>query len=259
MTLCVRPALFLLALPVAACGGTSDGDEGDSGRVRFSLVSNYSDTSDLSAPIASNRPIFVALQHPKEGLLDDETFVKLTLDVQGPDGKRVESVWPLGFAQYGVLFEEKGSYRLLAKDQGAHLDGITVNVADLETIELSKRVFVTTNYQAAGRSCSKLEEVQGIENVTLHKNQRVEVAVVPKSGEGTPMLGLLALTARASDSVMLDAQILGQGRLANSFIVKPNGTLPERIAIEITEEDSGKPLAVSLAANDTDQVLDCSE
>lgn len=256
-----RPALLLgLSALHFACGGDSDGEEGDLGKVRFSLVSNYSDASDLSAPVATQRPVFIALQHPKEGFLDDETFVNLTLKVERSDGTPVESVWPLGFAQYGVVLEERGAYRLSAMDGAQRIDRITINADELSNIELSRRVFVSTTYEAAGRSCTKLEEVQGLENVTLHRNQRVEVAVLPKNGGSQSLLGLLALTARGPDAVMLDAQILGQGRLANSFIVKRNGSasLPDQIPLTITEEEAGLKLSATLKGKDADFVLDCS-
>jgi hypothetical protein len=252
--------LFLgLAGTFVACGGSSDGGEGDLGKVRFSLVSNYSDNSDLSAPVATGRPIFVALQRPKDGFLDDETFVNLTLQVQRSDGSEVESVWPMGFAQYGVMLEEAGAYRLVAMDGGQRIDRIEIKADDLTGIDLSRRVFVTTSYESAGRSCTKLEEVQGIENVTLHQNQRIEVAVLPKNGGSQNLLGLLALTARGPSSVMLDAQILGQGRLANSFIIKPDGPLPSQIDLTITEEEAGLSIPVSVKAKDVDFVLDCTQ
>ena len=86
-----------------------------------------------------------------------------------------------------------------------------------------------------------------------------KVAVLPKNGASQNLLGLLALTARGPSEVMLDAQILGQGRLANSFIIKPNGALPSQIELTITEEEAGLSIPVSVKAKDSEFVLDCSE
>jgi len=256
----VTRTLALMALPVGlvvyGCAD-SDGQAGENGSVRFSQVLDYGETDDFTAPIAAGRPIFLALQHPKEGFLDDETYAELTLRVERDDGSEIDAVWPFGFAQYGLRLEDPGDYWLLAERDGVQVDALKVQVQRVDHIVLSDQIQIKTTYDSGTESCSRFEEVDGISQVTLHKNQRLEFFVVPQNSAGEPMLGLLALTAVAPDSVQLDAPLFGQGRRANALSVLPTSALPERIMMSIEDQDSGDLIELDFAASNEDMVLNC--
>lgn len=256
-TLALAPILMLTA-GSAACGLTSDGQIGEQGLVRFSLVVDFIDNASIESNIATNRTVFVALQHPKEGFLDDETYTELRLAVERDDGEVVESLFPLGFAQYGVVFEEPGVYRLVAMEGARRVDELRVVVEDVSELTLSRRVAVTTSYRDMnGDSCTKLEEVDGIENVVLHRNQSLEMFVVPTNESKEDLIGFLALTGTGPDSVQLHSPLVGQGRRANSLYVTPAGQMADTIDLVIEDVDAGATLAVAIAASNEDQVISC--
>src|SRR5690349_12039406 len=113
-------------LPFALVGACSDGQLGDNGLVRFSQVVNFSETSNFESPIATNKAIFVALQRPDGSVIEDETFTELTLRVEDSENGGEDSpdatVFPLGFAQYGVILQRAGAFRLVAEDKEQFLD-----------------------------------------------------------------------------------------------------------------------------------------
>lgn len=255
----LRSVLPLTLLASAACGVTSDGETGERGVVRFSLVVDFIDNSSIDDDVATNRTLFVAMQHPKQGFLDDETFTNLTLEVRDPDGKPVESVFPLGFAQYGVVFENAGRYKLVAMDGDEEVDAFAVDVRDVDTIELSRRVVVSTTYEdAMGRDCTSVDEIDGIENVILHENQSVQMFVVPKASNGDDLIGFLALTGDGPDSVVLHSPLVGQGRRANSLIVMPDRRMEATIDLVIEDADEGHRIELSIPTKNEPSVLDCS-
>lgn len=245
----------LLALSTACAD--SDGEAGNAGVVRFSQVLDYGETSDFSAPIAVGRPLFLALQRPKTGFLDDETFAELTLRVEGPNGAEVGSVWPFGFAQYGVMFETPGVYTLIAERDGAKLDSLPVTVAPLDRIELSPRVQVGTRYQDGRESCTSVEEIDGLENVVLHANQRISLYVVPRDANGRPMLGLLALSAKPVEGLLYDAPLFGQSRRANALWVIADGVVDGTATLNITDEDTGETVTTTFETSSDIVPLDC--
>lgn len=256
----VTKALAVLMVPTGlvlhGCGA-SDGESGQNGTVRFSQVLDYGETRDFSAPVAAGRPLFVALQHPKEGFLDDETYAELTLRVEREDGSELDAVWPFGFAQYGLRIEDPGTYWLIAEDKDQDVDALSISVEDLDRIEVSEQIQLETRYDDGERTCTRVEEVRGLGAVTLHRNQRLELFVVPRSASGEPMLGLLALSARTSDQIQLDAPLFGQGRRANALTLTPRGALPTTVELSITDEDSGETLSFSIPASNEDFVLEC--
>lgn len=248
----------LAALLLAGCGLVSDGGAGERGLVRFSLVLDYAASTDFSSPVAVDRTVFVALQHPKEGLLDDETFTELTLRVEGPDGDDVESVFPLGFAQYGVVLGEEGRYRLLAlQANGEILDSTELVAEPIDRIDVDKTVRVTTSFDDGMDRCTSLQEMS-LDNVVLHANQTVEMFLVPRSKNDEPMLGLLALTAEGPGSVQLDAPLIGQGRTANALVVTPKAEMADTLSLKIGDAESSEAIEVTLPATNDEKVLDCS-
>lgn len=258
-TVTTQPLAYIAlscALLSTACG-TSDGQPGEQGKVRFSQVLDYGETDNFSSPLAAGRPLFLALQHPKNGFLDDETYAELTLSVQREDGSSIDSVWPFGFAQYGLLIEDPGSYWLIASQEGVQLDALKIKVERLAHISVSSRIQVKTTLRSESGSCSKVEEVSGLSQVVLHKNQRLELFVVPENSAGEPMLGLLALTAKAHESVQLDAPLFGQGARANALSIEPSGTMPERLPLLITDQDSGEKIEAEIATMNEDKIIAC--
>lgn len=260
----MRIAQTLLALSLAAgsfaCGATSDGQIGENGEVRFSLVVDFIDNASIDDDVATHRTLFVAMQHPKRGFLDDETYTKLSLQVRNEDGELVSSVFPLGFAQYGVVFEQAGRYKLVAMDGGTQLDAFSINVRDVDDIALSRRVVVSTTYEDDnGDTCARVQEIDGIENVVLHENQSVQMFVVPRASDGADLIGFLALTGDGPDSVILHSPLVGQGRRANSLIVTPDSTMTPSIRVVIEDADGGHRIDVELPTKNEPFELDCSD
>lgn len=257
----VTKAIAVLGVPFGlvmyGCGD-SDGEAGTNGAVRFSQVLDYGETNDFSAPIAAGRPLFVALQHPKEGFVDDETYAELTLRVEAEDGSELDAVWPFGFAQYGLRIEEPGRYWLLAQEDGRTVDALPVDVEAVDHITLSDRVQLKTTKEDDMESCSRIEELDGLDGLTLHPNQRLEIFVVPRTPDDRAMLGLLALTARTESVIQLDAPLFGQGRRANALSLSPQGSLPATVNLSITDEDSGQTLSFSFAGATEDAEIDCN-
>jgi hypothetical protein len=178
--------------------------------------------------------------------------------VEDADGEAVESIFPLGFAQYGVVFEKPGTYRLVASEGARPLDELRVTVADVDALTLSRHVTVTTQYEdMTGDHCTKIEKVDGIENVTLHQNQTVQMYVVPTNAANQDLIGFLALTANGPDSVILHSPLVGQGRRANSLHVRPIDRMLDTIDLTIEDVDAGKTLDVSIPAKNEDFVIDC--
>lgn len=253
-----RLSSALAALLVSGCGLISDGGAGERGLVRFSLVLDYAASADFSSPIAVNRTVLVALQHPKEGLLDDETFTELTLRVEGPDGKEVESVFPLGFAQYGVVLEEAGRHQLLAvAKSGEVVDSVQIRAEEIDEISVDETVRVTTTFDDGTDHCTSLDEMS-LDNVVLHRNQTVEMFLVPRSKTAEPLLGLLALTAEGPQSVQLHSPLVGQGRTANALIVMPKSEMADTLLLQIGDAESDRSIEVSIPAANEERVLDCT-
>ena len=153
---------FLLMSPVALLAACSDGQLGDRGLVRFSQVVNFAETSDFSTPIAAQKPMFIVLQRPDGTFLEDDTFTELTLRVEDNEdpGKNSEDVvlFPLGFAQYGVILNRPGPFRLVAEEKGVFLDGLVIQSLDMSGIRFASTASVTTFTDACivAESCSGL-------------------------------------------------------------------------------------------------------
>lgn len=236
------------ALPFALAGACSDGQLGDNGLVRFSQVVNFTETSNFESPIAANKAIFIALQRPDGSIFEDETFTELTLRVEdnenGGEDSPDATVFPLGFAQYGVILQRPGSFRLVAEDKEQFLDGIVVQSEEMSGIRLSLSATLTTFTD----QCFIVEEIGGdINNFTLHPNQEIRVSIVPETATGAPMLGLLALTAESPDGLDLDSPLFGQGVTPNELIIRPGNVAFDLPAdIIVNEVESNASITVGL-------------
>ncbi len=234
-----------------------DGQVGEQGLVRFAQVVKFAETDDFRSPIAAGSSMVIALQRPSTGFLDDDTFVSLRLDIRRLNGDSVGSVIPLGFAQYGVQFQESGTLQLVAeRADGQAIDGITVSVRPFRGIGLSPRFVVTTRTEIPAE-CSRVDEYDDLAQVLLHTNQSLQVFVVPRDEDQRPMLGLLALTAEAPSSVTLDAPIVGANEFANTLVVTPEDRLPTDIPIRISEVTTGQDIEFTVQTRDQMRPLDC--
>jgi hypothetical protein len=252
------PTLFVVSMLVAALSGcSSDGQLGEEGNVRFSQVVDFQETDDFDSAVAVNKTILIALQHPKGGTLFEleETFPELELNVEGPGLSQNGQTFPLGFAQYSVILEEPGDYRLVAEDRGQELDHLRLRAEPMAGIRLSNEALLTTR----GDECTTTETVNP-EHITLHPNQSLRVYVVPTDDIGRPLLGLLNLTAHASQGLELDAPLVGHGASANALDIRANGSdLGERVEVVIQELTDDVGFVLNLDASDEDAELECDD
>jgi hypothetical protein len=242
---------WLPLLLVAGCA-ISDGEAGDRGIVRFSLVHDYSQSRDLSSPIAVGRTILIAIQRP-----DGNTFTELELAIEDPSGDTVDAIAPLGFAQYAVVLDEPGLHRLVATDRdGRPLDSLSIRAEEVEEIVVDETVLVTTLRDDGIVKCAQVEE-QALKNVVLHQNQTIEMFVVPRSRLGEPMIGLLALTASGPVNVELHAPLTGEGRFANALIVDPIADLDQTVELVIEDDASNRRIETPIAATNEQKLIAC--
>ena len=251
---------ILLSIPLlsaALTGCNSDGQLGANGLVRFSQVVDFKETDDFSAPIAENKTVMVALQHPDSsdtsGLIDPDTYPELNLTVESSNPLLGGETFPLGFAQYGVVLDGSGDYRLRANNGDDELDYLEVTSKPVDTIRLSEQAVLTTSTD----DCTSGAEVE-LDDVVLHANQTLTVYVVPVDDAGEPMLGLLHLTATAEGSLSLDSPLAGHGASANALQIHGKETvLPDSETITIEEITEDLSIELSLKLSNDDQELDC--
>ena len=237
----------------------SAGQIGEQGIVRFSQIVQFAETEDFRSPIAQGASMVVALQKPKDSFLDNDTFVDLQLSVRRLNGERLDTIYPLGFGQYGVQFREAGTFQLIAEtDAGTAIDGLNVVVRAYRRLDLSRRFVVTTRVQEPS-SCTRVIEFDNLAEVVLHTNQTLQMFVVPRDERDAPMLGLLPLTAIGPDSVTLDAPLVGGSEFANSLIVTPVGDLEPQLRLDIVDGFEARRLEISVRAENASQPLnDCN-
>lgn len=251
-----RLCWLLPSLLLGAC--FNDGQIGDNGLVRFSQVVNFVETNDFTAPIATGRTILVALQHPEDDLLGlEDTFTELTLRVEDSDNPGRDSskasVFPLGFAQYGVVLNEEGAYLLVAESDGLLLDAIVVQAKQEAGLRLSNRIFLSTD----GETCTELTEISSLDGFVLHPNQDLEVFVVPVDDTGAPMLGLLELSAEGSPELFLDSPLIGRGSLANALQIFPGDLFGTPVEFKIIEHATGTVLTTTLETSAEPAPVSC--
>jgi hypothetical protein len=240
----------------AAC---SDGQLGDKGLVRFSQVVNFTETDDFTAPIAAQKTMFVVLQRPDGSIIEDDTFTELTLRVEDNENPGKDSddvvVFPLGFAQYGVIINKAGPFRLVAENKESFLDGLVIQSQDMAGIRFASTASVTTFTD----QCIVSEEINSdLNNFVLHPNQEIEVSVVPETPEGQAMIGLLALTADSPEGLSLDSPIFGQGVTPNELIIRPGSAIfGAPVGIDIREVESDVALSVTMQTAEEDAVVAC--
>jgi hypothetical protein len=246
--------LFLLAPLLPGC--LSDGQLGESGKVRFSQIVDFVETSDFTAPIAVDAGVLLALQHPNGGgLVDPDTFAELRLRIEddGAAGAPSEKgvVFPLGFAQFGVSFSAAGKYHLVALDGEDVLDELDVDAAKIGGVRLSETAYVTaTSPDPNGGVCVSSNSITlGTGAATLHPNETLEVFVVPETTDGDPMLGMLALTASSSsDELHFDSPLVGQGIFANALRLSASGVALSGDVVKVTipEDLTGDDVALDV-------------
>jgi hypothetical protein len=240
-------------------GACSDNQLGDRGLVRFSQVVNFAETDDFTAPIAAKKPMFIVLQRPDGTFLEDDTFTELTLRVEDNEnpGKTSDNavVFPLGFAQYGVILDRPGPFRLVAEQRGIFLDGLVIQSQTMAGIRFASTARVTTFTD----QCITSEEIDSdLSSFLLHFNQEIEVSIVPETLENQPMIGLLALTADSPDGLSLDSPIFGQGVTPNELIIRPgNALLGFPVSLDINEVESNTKLSVEMQTTAEDAIVTC--
>ena len=217
----IKPLFALLALAMAS-SACSDGGMGANGLVRFSQIVDFKETDDFTAPFMVNKTMMIALQDPESDrpLTAETTFPELDLTVDAQDLGNGGDTFPLGFAQYGVVLDGEGDYRLVANQDGEELDHIKVKAQKVKTMRLSKEVTLS----AEGQDCSNLIDEQ-LDDLVLHQNQTLWVYVVPLNEDDEPMLGFLNLTASGPSHIELDAPLVGHGASANALSITPRGDL----------------------------------
>ena len=191
MSRLVLVAALALAAVSTAC---SSGALGDNGAVRFSFVGSYANSADASTPVATHTTLRVLLQHPQSAgvTADGATFVQLSLTAKALSGGSEPSVFPTGFAEYGVYFDKAGSYQLTAKQGDKELDHLTLTVKDPDALVFDPSVSVITNTSGTN-GCSDSATVP-LAQLDLAENQSARLVVVPEL-KGAPMMGLPALVA----------------------------------------------------------------
>jgi len=226
--------------------------------VRFSQLLNFEETSDFSAPIAARRTVLIQVEHasPIGANLRQQAFPELTLSVEGGTAATAHT-FPMGFARWGVVIDDPGSYRLVAKRDGTALDSLSLTVGAIATVRLADRVSVTTHsVNASGPACASVEDTT-LDQVTLRRNQTVQLIAVPLDGDGKAMVGLLSVTAKTSSpAVKLDLPLLMEGGTPNALLLSPGATLGATVDVTVHEEGAPE-LTVTLPTADEDAPITC--
>tara|TARA_B100000683_G_scaffold132396_1_gene129288 strand:+ start:305 stop:1063 length:759 start_codon:yes stop_codon:yes gene_type:complete len=249
----IKPLFALLALAMAA-SACSDGGMGANGLVRFSQIVDFKETDDFSAPFMVNKTMMIALQDPESDrpLTAETTFPELDLTVDAQNLGNGGETFPLGFAQYGVVLDGEGDYRLVANQDGEELDHMKIKAENVKSMRLSADVVLS----ADGQDCSNLTEDK-LDDLVLHKNQTLWVYVVPLNEDDEPMLGFLNLTASGPSHIELDAPLVGHGSSANALSITPRGDLGEDIEITIKEVTEGFEFSFTIETADEDADVSC--
>jgi hypothetical protein len=254
------PIASLVVFSALASGCNSDGQLGANGLVRFSQVVDFKETDDFTSPIAVDKTMMLALQHPDDqdgddlGLLDPDTYPELNLTVEPGTPLASGETFPLGFAQYGVVLDGTADYRLQAKNGEDELDYLEVSAKPLTNIRLATEATLTTSTD----DCSSSDTVSP-NNIVLHRNQTLTINVVPEDETGAAMLGLLHLSASSQELLALDAPLAGQGASANALQIrhKEDAILPENGAVTILEISDDLSIELELRYSNEDAELDC--
>lgn len=213
---------LLAGLLMSALVGCADGANGDKGKVRFSQVVNFVETSDFSPPLVLNRTVLIRLEHP--GIVEQNGFPELSLEVTGG----ASQVLPLGFGQFAVRLDDEKDYRFRAKQGGQELDALTVKARKGVGLRLHPKASVVTTAKVNGKTCVKGDEVD-LDAIVLAPNQEATFYVVPVDRDDKAMLGMLQLTAKTDRTdVELDTPLFFTGGSPNALIVRP--TLASAVA-----------------------------
>jgi hypothetical protein len=252
----MKMKFILLTLMVAVTGGAcSDGGLGENGLVRFSQIVDFKETDDFSAPFMVNKTMLIALQDPESAqpLTPETTFTELDLSIEADALGTSGQTFPLGIAQYAVILDGKGDYKLIANQDGEALDHMSVTAKDVKSMRLSTEVVITTD----GTDCMNTNFETSLDDVVLRNNQTLTVYVVPLDDDDKPMLGFLNLTASGSSNVDLHSPLAGPGMPANALLIEPNEALSEEITITIKELAEEFTLDFTITTDDSDADVSC--
>ena len=247
---------ILLTLMVAVSGGAcSDGGLGENGLVRFSQIVDFKETDDFSAPFMVNKTMLIALQDPESAqpLTPETTFTELDLTIEADALGTSGEAFPLGIAQYAVILDGAGDYKLIANQDGEALDHMSVTAKEVKSMRLSTEVIITTD----GTDCLQSSTDTSLDDVVLHNNQTLSVYVVPLDDDDEPMLGFLNLTASGSSNVDLHSPLAGPGMPANALFIEPNTDLTDEITLTIKELVEEFTLEITITTDDSEVEVDC--
>lgn len=236
-------AAVAAAMAAWACG--SDGQVGDRGLVRFSLLVDFAETEGLEGPVAAGSTLLVALQHPDPLADEPPTYTELTLETTTDSGDD-PVVYPVGVAQYGVFFPSEGTYHLVARRDGRDLDRVRVVAVDPDQLDFASNVDV----RASGRDGCSRSRTCAPRSIDLAHNETAELSVVPRA-KGKPLVGMLQLTATVGDGARLEAPLLTPGGRAHRLLVSADGgdrtatlvvrdeghSLETRLAVKVRDDD----------------------
>ncbi len=241
-------ALFTLT------GCFTDGGNGEKGVVRFSQMVNFLETRDFTSPLAVKRTVLVRLEHADTlvtSQLRQAGWPELTLEVQPVNGGSA-SVFPLGFAQFGVVPQDEGTFRLVARQDGKEVDSLKLTSAAMGSLRFGASAQVTSS----NTSCSRSNSV-AVHDLGLATDDRADLVVVPLDKSGRPMLGMLQLTARASSTdVKLDTPMFIEGVVPNTLTVDVAGGGASNVDV-IVQEANGLSAKVTLPLTGSASTVGC--
>jgi hypothetical protein len=227
------------AFALFACSGN--------GQLIFSPVVQYAETDGFQSPIAVGRVVLVSLEDKSTR----EPLGALTLSVDPQDTGGSARVFPVGLATFGVVLETAGDYQLTALDGDQEAGSILVTAEDEASVRTAKSAeVITTNNAGTDSQCSSTDELHPFNPAAfvLHANQTLQLAAVPLDAQGTPLLGLLPLTAAGPNTLELSGVTLNQGAQANAVVVGEvnPGTLGEAATLTFTDETLAQSFTISL-------------
>jgi hypothetical protein len=248
-------SIFLTLLAALSVGACSDGGLGENGLVRFSQIVDFKETDDFTAPFMANKTMLLALQDPESAqpLTPETTFTELDLTIEADALGTSGQSFPLGIAQYAVVLDGEGDYKLIANQDGEALDHMNVTAKDVKSMRLSAEVLISTD----GTDCMNTDFSTSLDDVVLHNNQTLTVYVVPLDDDDEPMLGFLHLTASGSSNVDLHSPLAGPGMPANALFIEPNESLSEEITIQIKELEEEFVLDFIITIDDSEADVTC--
>jgi hypothetical protein len=232
-------AFLLSAVLLVVSGCMVDGANGENGVVRFSQMVDYKETQGFDARIALGRTILVRLEHADARANEQARqpgFPELGLRVDG-GGSRI---FPLGFGQYGVVFETAGTHTLIAQVDGKDVDRLKVEVAAMRGLRFSPKANVVTMLRGANSVCFRGSEVD-LADFVLRENQSVKLDAIPLDDDGNAMIGFLSVRATSdSEAVTLDTPLFYEGGAPNTLVVGGTGALGDAVTVTAIEENGAQ-------------------